>query len=516
MAHKKFDGVQQLATGTGTGALTLGAATQAYYRTMQAAGGSNGDTLTCRIQHETLPAEWEEVLVTYSAGTITRTYDTNAKSATGSLISFSAGTKIVSNVIRAGDAVVMDNNGDAAVTRDLAVTRNVITPNVLGAAGGNLAMAAPAGYTLVSGVVGSSVLVYTNAGIHAPSVTNAMALGAPALRWSDIYGVLGDFSGAVTVGGTLAVTGVSTFSTNMRFPAGLTLSVGPSPSPVHQAGNVGSITFGFADGGNFSGMRVNNTHDGTYSSQSIDFMQSQGGIYVSTVKLSISSTGMVLAGGDNTQTLGGASNRWSVVYAGTGTINTSGRDAKRLIGEATDAEKRAASTIRANPRRYKMADAIDEKGEERARWHFGYLAEDVRDALAAEGLDPWAYAFLCSDLITKKETHVVTVSRPKVRKVERQEQAVEVRDGRPVLVAKAVEHDDPVGVMMQVVDELGQIVMREVRQDEETGESIFEPMMHLIPEMEEVEEERTREVVTDEVRLGLRYSELEAFLRCAD
>lgn len=119
MAHRKLDGVQQLATGTGIGALTLGAATQAYYRTMQAAGATNTDTLFVRIQHETIAAEWEQVLATYNAGAITRTFDSNSTSATGALISFSAGNKIVSCVLRAGDAVAMDNNGDASVARNL-------------------------------------------------------------------------------------------------------------------------------------------------------------------------------------------------------------------------------------------------------------------------------------------------------------------------------------------------------------------------------------------------------------
>lgn len=97
MAHKKITGVQQYATGTGTGALTLGAATSSLYRTMQAAGMADGDTMYARIQHATIPSEWEIVLVTYTASgtTIARSFDSKAVSATGAVISFTAGTKIV-------------------------------------------------------------------------------------------------------------------------------------------------------------------------------------------------------------------------------------------------------------------------------------------------------------------------------------------------------------------------------------------------------------------------------------
>lgn len=114
MAHKKFDGVQQLATGLGSGVLTLGSVTSAMYRTMQSAGMTDGDTMYVRIQHETIPAEWEDVLVTYSAGAITPSYDAKSTSATGTLIAFSVGNKIVSSAILAEQVITADNNDIAA------------------------------------------------------------------------------------------------------------------------------------------------------------------------------------------------------------------------------------------------------------------------------------------------------------------------------------------------------------------------------------------------------------------
>jgi hypothetical protein len=112
------------------------------------------------------------------------------------------------------------------------------------------------------------------------------------------------------------------------------------------------------------------------------------------------------AGTDNNQTLGGAAKRWSVVYAGTGTINTSdGREksAKRALPAAElAAAKRIAGTIGI----FQFLDAIAEKGEEGARLHVGVIAQDVWAIMADEGLiDPIAegvrpdshYAFLCYD-----------------------------------------------------------------------------------------------------------------------
>lgn len=98
MAHKKITGVQQLATGTGTGALTLGAVASPLYRTMQAAGMADADTAYVMIRHATIPTEWEIVLATYTASgtTITPSFDSKSVSATGALIDFSAGSKIVS------------------------------------------------------------------------------------------------------------------------------------------------------------------------------------------------------------------------------------------------------------------------------------------------------------------------------------------------------------------------------------------------------------------------------------
>lgn len=111
MTHRVLNGVSQIATGTGTGALTLGSVVADIYQTLAAAGLTNGDTTYVRIQNEAVPEEWEIVLVTFTApSTITPTFDDASDSPTDELIDFSAGNKIVTSTINAGQVVTIDNN----------------------------------------------------------------------------------------------------------------------------------------------------------------------------------------------------------------------------------------------------------------------------------------------------------------------------------------------------------------------------------------------------------------------
>lgn len=101
---------------------------------------------------------------------------------------------------------------------------------------------------------------------------------------------------------------------------------------------------------------------------------------------------------DNATVLGDASNRWSVVYAATGTISTSDETLK-VKAQATNesAEREAANEIRKNIIRYKFTDAIELKGKESARTHFGVGAQTVGSILTKHGLKPEDYAFWCKD-----------------------------------------------------------------------------------------------------------------------
>jgi hypothetical protein len=127
----------------------------------------------------------------------------------------------------------------------------------------------------------------------------------------------------------------------------------------------------------------------------------KGLLYLRTVvsgtmgdKLFIDGDGNTNAGVDNTYSLGTASFRWSVVYAGNGTINTSDEREKEQIQDID--EKALKAWEKVNYVQFKFKDAVIKKGDG-ARWHFGLIAQRVKDAFESEGLDAFAYGLLCYD-----------------------------------------------------------------------------------------------------------------------
>lgn len=105
--------------------------------------------------------------------------------------------------------------------------------------------------------------------------------------------------------------------------------------------------------------------------------------------------GSILSNVDNICSIGSSSNRWSVVYAGTGTINTSDDREKTYI-DITEAEKQVAIELKANMKKFKFNDAIESKGE-KARIHFGASAQTVKSIFEKYGLNGFDYAILCYD-----------------------------------------------------------------------------------------------------------------------
>ena len=522
MAHSKFDLVQE--TSTSTGAVTMALAGAVTRRRRFGDVLANADTCYVFIEHASA-AEWQICLATWNTGH-SLTLGAVLASSTGVAVTFSAGTKTISIVAPAAKSIVENNNGDAAVTRDAAIGRNATVAGTLGVTG-----AATLSSTLA---VTSNVGIGTTPGAATVPGTNVLSVAGGMWSIHATAGSVGTYNTTAShVGayiysangyaGMAAINNAGAYTSDiMRFTSGGAVAILSTTGQTVPGTNILTVGGGMwsvhATNGSVGTYNTTASHVGAYlfaanGYSGIATIDNAGAYTGNPVRFT---TAAVSPGADNTISSGTGSLRWSVVYAGTGTINTSGREAKLFIGEANTAEKRAAATIKAKPRRYKLKDSVDEKGEARARWHFSYVAEDVRDALAAEGLDPWAYAFLCSDPLIKRETYFETATRAKMRKVPATESAVEIIDGKPVMVAKQVERDEPVGVMVAVVDEAGQPVMQQTGADETTGEPIMSPMMHLVPEMEEYEVEKTREVDTGEVRLGLRYSELEAFLRSAD
>ena len=99
---------------------------------------------------------------------------------------------------------------------------------------------------------------------------------------------------------------------------------------------------------------------------------------------------------DNAVSLGLGSYRWSTVYAGTGTINTSDANLKQDIDSLSTVELTVATQIKSLIKKFRFRDAVEAKGDD-ARIHVGVIAQDVAKAFVDAGLDPYRYGLFCED-----------------------------------------------------------------------------------------------------------------------
>jgi hypothetical protein len=203
---------------------------------------------------------------------------------------------------------------------------------------------------------------------------------------------------------------------------------------------------------------------------------------------------------DNNRILGSSSFRWSTVYAGTGTINTSDATKKKWLGPLPAPVKRALARIRDGIGHFQFLDAVDEKGES-ARKHIGVTAQDVIAAFEAEGLNPWEWAPICKDPVFETVTETIkgtrkvektvqrtrTVQKKVMEEVDVDDAKIEIRDGKPVLVAFKRTEKRPVVDHLPVTDEDGNPVLKDGK-----------PVLYGVPKMQEVEETYTEEVIEDE------------------
>jgi hypothetical protein len=101
---------------------------------------------------------------------------------------------------------------------------------------------------------------------------------------------------------------------------------------------------------------------------------------------------------DNAYSVGTSALRYSVVYAATGTINTSDEQHKQDVKDLSDAEHQVAIAIKGLIKSFRFKDAVEKKGD-KARIHFGVIAQDVEKAFAEKGLNARDYGLFCADVM---------------------------------------------------------------------------------------------------------------------
>jgi hypothetical protein len=117
-------------------------------------------------------------------------------------------------------------------------------------------------------------------------------------------------------------------------------------------------------------------------------------------------------GVDNSTKLGSASFRWSEVFAGNGTINTSDANEKQQIRSLSDQERSVAVELKAAIKAFKFNDAVATKGNG-ARIHVGVIAQEVEQIFINNGLNPVHYGVFCRDTWYTLNGEVVLVDENK-------------------------------------------------------------------------------------------------------
>ena len=93
--------------------------------------------------------------------------------------------------------------------------------------------------------------------------------------------------------------------------------------------------------------------------------------------------------------IGQPSNRWTQVYAASGSINTSDANEKQAIEAYPDAVLDAWGKVEF--RQFLFNDAVEKKGIDNARIHSGMIAQQIVEVFNKHGLDATKYALLCYD-----------------------------------------------------------------------------------------------------------------------
>ena len=214
-----------------------------------------------------------------------------------------------------------------------------------------------------------------------PATTDAYDLGGPSYQWNNAYiksltinGVAcgniltHNASEFVPRSGGAVMTGGNLFKTNTSG----SLHIGGGTSQT----NGGSIQF-YGDDGYYPGdVIIRATKPNANADPCTYFLKSTSFYALTSV------------------TLGSNYYKWGQIYSTNSTISTSDSRLKNSINGIDD--KLLDAWERIEPKQYKFNDATETKGE-KARYHTGYLAQDIQTECEKQGVNASDYGLFCYD-----------------------------------------------------------------------------------------------------------------------
>jgi hypothetical protein len=298
-----------------------------------------------------------------------------------------------------------------------------------------------------------------------------------------------DITGTLTSSGGLDITGASTFRENITIE-----EVSPGIKLQETDASDTSFTLQMIAGT----LYLAHSNDG---GSTVFPIKINKGVVADA--LEIGATGTMKVGGDilpsvdNTYDLGSGSFRMGVIYAGTGTINTSDKREKSNIRKLTKKEIEVGLKLDSMRRLFQWNNALEEKGKDEARLHCGFIAQEVIEVFKKSKLDPFKYSFICYDKLDAEIKEAWTEKVPVMEEIEIEKVSVE-KVGKK-FVQKIIKEKKEVQKTKKhkLYDENGNVIG-------EHKEPIFETIEH------------PKEVIREAGdRYGLRYQGLESFILAA-
>ena len=122
----------------------------------------------------------------------------------------------------------------------------------------------------------------------------------------------------------------------------------------------------------------------------------------SASQAAVTPSGSMYSNPNSNVDLGSSSNTWDNGYINGGSWTGSDRNLKQDIEDLSEAELRVATALKGLMKKFRLKDAVAKKGDD-ARIHIGVIAQDVKAAFEAEGLDAYRYAVIGEDTWWSKQ-----------------------------------------------------------------------------------------------------------------